>query len=1132
VTIFVDALDQLVGTYAASAIHWLPRELPPGVHIVVSLLEREDEAGSCLRAAREMLPDEWLVAITPMAPEEGEQALDAWLHDARRTLGAEQKADVLGKFASCPLPLFLKLAFEEARHWKSYDGLPRGGDREPGVGRDIPGVIADLLGRLEAPTGHGQVMVSKSLRSIGAARHGLTEDEVLDVLSADEMVVEDFRLRSPRSPKVNRLPVVVWSRLFHDLEPYLTERMADSASLMAFYHRQVGEAVHGRYLSENSKPPAHQRLARYFLEQASQLDGPDGSQTPNVRRCAELPYQLSLGEMWDELLATLTDYPFLDAKLRGVNVRDLIADYERAGTAQPALPPDEVRSLRLIGDALRLSSHILIRDPDQLPSQLFGRMHDLEDAGAQRLLRETRDVVARPWLRPIKVSFTPPGGALLRTLEGHAHKVCDVALTPDGKRAVSAGGENDGSPGELMTWDLETGQRVHVLEGHTSMVWAVAVTPDGRRVVSRSADDTLRTWDLETGRLLQTLVGDFCGKIAVAKSQSGDRVLVPSSDYGIRVWDLGAGGPHLNLEGHTGDVQTVAVTQDGLRAISGSKDGTLRVWDLQTGEQLQVLESPNGRVDAVSVTPDGKRALSGAWDCVVPCLWDVETGQLLRTLESEPASGSCVAVTPDGLRALSGRDDTLRIWDLESGRELATLQEGIWHISALAVTPDSKRAVSGSWDGRLRVWDLDSQPGVPPIRKHSGFVKALSVTPDGRRAVSGATGEGAPAGNSLLVWDLDAGKVVAAPEHLTESVNAIALTPDGRRAVVGLDRAWGTREDTLRTYDLETADELPTSGTYTAWTNGVIVTPDGKLALPVSRGPLVVWDIEDGRECGRLARSGTGGVWAVAISPDGERVVCAETGSTLRVWDLATRQELFALIAHTRQIDQVGVTPDGRQVVSASNTDTRIKVWDMPARAEVHALNDHVGWVRAMAVAPDGGWAVSAAGRLHRPYELKLWDLATGSELRVFSGHADLVEALVVTPDGLRAVSASWDGTLRVWDVTTGEALCVLIAEHGLSRCAVSPDGLTVIAGDHQGYVHFLRLENVTPGPPVCTAWLSPGATFPAFGCLHCRVWSEVSEEDLGTELPCPSCGKTVKLNEFVIEADWRPVAAAWKPEE
>ncbi|MEI6501392.1 MAG: hypothetical protein WCP21_10260, partial [Armatimonadota bacterium] len=66
---------------------------------------------------------------------------------------------------------------------------------------------------------------------------------------------------------------------------------------------------------------------------------------------------------------------------------------------------------------------------------------------------------------------------------------------------------------------------------------------------------------------------------------------------------------------------------------------------------------------------------------------------------------------------------------------------------------------------------------------------------------------------------------------------------------------------------------------------------------------------------------------------------------------------------------------------------------------------------------------------------------------------------------------------------------------------------------------------------PLCTACLSAVDDSHAFLCLHCRVWSEVPASAVGTELPCPHCGKAVQLNPFVIEADWRPIAAAWRGE-
>ena len=70
-------------------------------------------------------------------------------------------------------------------------------------------------------------------------------------------------------------------------------------------------------------------------------------------------------------------------------------------------------------------------------------------------------------------------GQTLRTLEGHTDWVRAVAVTPDGRRAVSASGDQT-----LRLWDLESGQTIRTLEGHTDWVSAVAVTPDGRRAVS------------------------------------------------------------------------------------------------------------------------------------------------------------------------------------------------------------------------------------------------------------------------------------------------------------------------------------------------------------------------------------------------------------------------------------------------------------------------------------------------------------------------------------------------------------------------------------------------------------------------------------------------------------------------
>src|SRR5206468_3625778 len=102
--------------------------------------------------------------------------------------------------------------------------------------------------------------------------------------------------------------------------------------------------------------------------------------------------------------------------------------------------------------------------------------------------------LGRPWLRSL---FPPPinsNPARLQTLTGHASDVNAVAVTPDGRHAVSASWDRT-----LIVWDLASGTAQRRLAGHTKAVHAVAVTPDGRHAVSASADGTLIVWDLASG---------------------------------------------------------------------------------------------------------------------------------------------------------------------------------------------------------------------------------------------------------------------------------------------------------------------------------------------------------------------------------------------------------------------------------------------------------------------------------------------------------------------------------------------------------------------------------------------------------------------------------------------------------
>lgn len=190
-------------------------------------------------------------------------------------------------------------------------------------------------------------------------------------------------------------------------------------------------------------------------------------------------------------------------------------------------------------------------------------------------------------------------------------------------------------------------------------------------------------------------------------------------------------------------------------------------------------------------------------------------------------------------------------------------------------------------------------------------------------------------------------------------------------------------------------------------------------------------------------------------------------------------------------------------------------------------LAGHTGSVTTCAFSRDGSRIVSAG---YNDNTLKLWDVRSGVELATFSGHV-----CAFSPDGSRIASASVDNTLKLWDAQTGVEIWEYeLGEYGLAT-AWSPDGCNLTVGDRSGRLLILRLQNFSFGPVLVTSWqhnkdrLNPSEASLHFGCPLCRVWSEVAASALGTVIPCPHCSESVKLNPFTINADWRPIAAAWK---
>ena len=318
IILLLDALDKLDPSDPLSLLAWLPSHLPPYVRLVVST----QTPSNVSEILEKRLPSDHFKPLPPLTPDEVQEVLVNWFKGAGRTLTEAQWHTVIDACRSRGIPFYLKLVFEEVCQWRSFTSP----SCIPG---DISGLIRHLFSRLSREDHHGRVLVSKSLGYLSAARHGLSEDELLEILSKDKEVMEDFHRRSYHDAQQMSLPVVVWARIQSDLDPYLALRRVDNTDLLVFSHRQLKEEARSSFLLETERIQYHYALAKFFSDQP--LKWQEGSRSlPNLRYLSELPYHQTLAGRQSELFETLTAPDFVEIKASSGLYYDLFGDMSRA----------------------------------------------------------------------------------------------------------------------------------------------------------------------------------------------------------------------------------------------------------------------------------------------------------------------------------------------------------------------------------------------------------------------------------------------------------------------------------------------------------------------------------------------------------------------------------------------------------------------------------------------------------------------------------------------------------------------------------------------------------------------------------------------------------------------------------
>jgi len=556
----------------------------------------------------------------------------------------------------------------------------------------------------------------------------------------------------------------------------------------------------------------------------------------------------------------------------------------------------------------------------------------------------------------------------------------DVTVSPDGKFLASS--STDGS---VKLWDYREGRLLRYFTNHLGN-WArrVAFSPDSQRVTAATYDGSVSVWDTATGAV--TLSLPIKGRIAdVLFTPDGRSVVTASRENTapvIQFWDALTGNPDLAIN-HTNSIQNISISSDGRLLASAGAEGLGNLWELPSGRWLRAVHrSEKSGATMVDLSPDGRfLAMSGQW---VNTVFAVNSGATLAEMRGHQDGMMQIRFSPDGRELASASGDaTVRLWDARTGkiRRIFPARLPDAPITSIAFSADGAFEAVGSVDGVVRVWDARNGSFRYQLRGHEGAVLALEFSRNNAWLFSGG------ADRLMRVWDMGHGTISAFHPFFDRADAMGAIACGGtKREIASASGPWGS------------------------------------ASLDHS---IKIWQSHFDRPL-RALQGHTTSVQALAFASGIDRLVSAGLDGTVKLWD-SRKAECLHTLTNDVLTEKLAFTPDASTVI-AGMANGRVRLLDAETLATTREWIAHSRPVQSLALSADGRWLATASA----DYTVAVWDVATGSELRRFTNVTSHYLPVAFHPQRPVLAFAQRDEMVVHANVETGEILF---------QRAIFPDG-------------------------------------------------------------------------------------------
>uniref|UniRef100_A0A673ZHJ9 Apoptotic protease-activating factor 1 n=1 Tax=Salmo trutta TaxID=8032 RepID=A0A673ZHJ9_SALTR len=434
----------------------------------------------------------------------------------------------------------------------------------------------------------------------------------------------------------------------------------------------------------------------------------------------------------------------------------------------------------------------------------------------------------------------------------------------------------------------------------------------------------------------------------------------------------------------------------------------------------------------------------------------------LSRLVVQPHQGSIYAAcfSHDGTKIAScGSSKTLRVFKSTSGEKLLEIQAHDDEVLCCAFSPDDRLLATCSSDRKVKVWNVERGTLMRMFEEeHEEQVNHCQFTNTRRRLLL-ATCSNDKFMNTKL-WNINKPSSQNTMFGHLEPVNHCCFSPDDAYL------STSSSDGTLKLWEVSSANEwksidvadmFPEQREQTA----VMVkcstwSADGRTIICAARNAVFLWDIETSKKMADCSGH-LSWVHGVQFSPDGSLLLSCSDDQTVRVWE-TNRVHTSSAVCLKRDSDVL--FNNGDITVVAADNRNRLQVRNGRTGAVMFQSEDQESRIRCTAICSqtsavglgreDGTIQVHTHMHTHiytllpsHTYQ-KVWRWRTG-ECVVLEGHKEQVRCfslLTTSPSETHLLSWSFDGTIKVWDMSSGERLQDLVCHQGaVLACDVSPDG-------------------------------------------------------------------------------------------